>query len=83
MTLRREVPGEHADAVFIAPPRPMNTEVLSLIAARRRREVAEPGDRLHRAAPRAGAGSCLVLKDGSMLVSDDHAGAIYRISYGK
>lgn len=24
----------------------------------------------------------LVLKDGSMLVSDDHAGAIYRISYG-
>ena len=25
----------------------------------------------------------LVLKDGSMLVSDDHAGAIYRISYGK
>jgi glucose/arabinose dehydrogenase len=24
-----------------------------------------------------------VLKDGSMLVSDDHAGAIYRISYGK
>ncbi|MBO9650915.1 MAG: PQQ-dependent sugar dehydrogenase [Variovorax sp.] len=25
----------------------------------------------------------LILKDGSMLVSDDHAGAIYRISYGK
>ena len=25
----------------------------------------------------------LVLKDGSMLVSDDHAGAIYRISYGR
>ncbi|CAN7268437.1 PQQ-dependent sugar dehydrogenase [Variovorax sp. LjRoot290] len=25
----------------------------------------------------------LVLKDGSLLVSDDHAGAIYRISYGK
>ncbi|MDM0111033.1 PQQ-dependent sugar dehydrogenase [Variovorax sp. J22R133] len=25
----------------------------------------------------------LVLQDGSMLVSDDHAGAIYRISYGK
>jgi glucose/arabinose dehydrogenase len=25
----------------------------------------------------------LVLKDGSMLVSDDHAGAIYRITYGK
>ncbi|GAC1529977.1 MAG: PQQ-dependent sugar dehydrogenase [Ramlibacter sp.] len=25
----------------------------------------------------------LVLKDGSMLVSDDHSGAIYRISYGK
>jgi glucose/arabinose dehydrogenase len=25
----------------------------------------------------------LVLKDGSILVSDDHAGAIYRISYGK
>jgi len=24
-----------------------------------------------------------VLKDGSMLVSDYHAGAIYRISYGK
>jgi glucose/arabinose dehydrogenase len=24
----------------------------------------------------------LILKDGSMLVSDDHAGAIYRISYG-
>jgi glucose/arabinose dehydrogenase len=24
----------------------------------------------------------LVLKDGSMLVSDDHNGAIYRISYG-
>jgi glucose/arabinose dehydrogenase len=24
-----------------------------------------------------------VMKDGSMLVSDDHAGAIYRISYGK
>ena len=25
----------------------------------------------------------LVMKDGSLLVSDDHAGAIYRISYGK
>ena len=25
----------------------------------------------------------LVLKDGSLLVSDDHAGAIYRISYGR
>jgi glucose/arabinose dehydrogenase len=25
----------------------------------------------------------LVLKDGSLLVSDDHAGAIYRVSYGK
>ncbi|GAB3772193.1 PQQ-dependent sugar dehydrogenase [Ramlibacter monticola] len=25
----------------------------------------------------------LILKDGSLLVSDDHAGAIYRISYGK
>jgi glucose/arabinose dehydrogenase len=25
----------------------------------------------------------LILKDGSMLVSDDHAGAIYRISYGR
>lgn len=25
----------------------------------------------------------LVLKDGSLLVSDDHAGAIYRISYKK
>lgn len=25
----------------------------------------------------------LMLKDGSLLVSDDHAGAIYRISYGK
>ena len=25
----------------------------------------------------------MVMKDGSMLVSDDHAGAIYRISYGK
>ncbi|HXR58238.1 MAG TPA: sorbosone dehydrogenase family protein, partial [Burkholderiales bacterium] len=25
----------------------------------------------------------LVLKDGSMLVSDDHNGAIYRITYGK
>ena len=24
-----------------------------------------------------------VMKDGSLLVSDDHAGAIYRISYGK
>ena len=24
-----------------------------------------------------------VLKDGSLLVSDDYAGAIYRISYGK
>ena len=24
----------------------------------------------------------LMLKDGSLLVSDDHAGAIYRISYG-
>ena len=24
----------------------------------------------------------LVMKDGSLLVSDDHAGAIYRISYG-
>jgi len=23
-----------------------------------------------------------VMKDGSLLVSDDHAGAIYRISYG-
>ena len=25
----------------------------------------------------------LVMKDGSLLVSDDHAGAIYRVSYGK
>ena len=25
----------------------------------------------------------LILKDGSLLVSDDHAGAVYRISYGK
>ena len=25
----------------------------------------------------------LVLKDGSLLVSDDHAGAVYRISYKK
>ena len=25
----------------------------------------------------------LVMKDGSLLVSDDHNGAIYRISYGK
>ena len=25
----------------------------------------------------------LVLKDGSLLVSDDHNGAIYRVSYGK
>ncbi|HET8531898.1 MAG TPA: PQQ-dependent sugar dehydrogenase [Methylomirabilota bacterium] len=25
----------------------------------------------------------LVMKDGSLLVSDDHAGAVYRISYGK
>ena len=25
----------------------------------------------------------LVMKDGSLLVSDDHAGAIYRISYSK
>ncbi len=25
----------------------------------------------------------LVLEDGSMLVSDGHAGAIYRISYGQ
>ena len=25
----------------------------------------------------------LVMKDGSLLISDDHAGAIYRISYGK
>jgi glucose/arabinose dehydrogenase len=24
----------------------------------------------------------LVMKDGSLLISDDHAGAIYRISYG-
>jgi glucose/arabinose dehydrogenase len=24
----------------------------------------------------------LVMKDGSLLVSDDHAGAIYRVSYG-
>ena len=23
------------------------------------------------------------MKDGSLLVSDDHAGAIYRVSYGK
>jgi glucose/arabinose dehydrogenase len=25
----------------------------------------------------------LVMKDGSLLVSDDHAGAIYRVTYGK
>ena len=25
----------------------------------------------------------LVLKDGSLLVSDDHNGAVYRITYGK
>jgi len=25
----------------------------------------------------------LVLKDGSLLVSDDHAGAVYRVSYRK
>ena len=25
----------------------------------------------------------LVLKDGSLLVSDDHAGAVYRVSYKK
>ena len=25
----------------------------------------------------------LVLKDGSLLVSDDHNGAIYRVTYGK
>jgi len=25
----------------------------------------------------------LVMKDGSLLVSDDHAGAVYRISYKK
>lgn len=25
----------------------------------------------------------LVMKDGSLLVSDDHNGAIYRVSYGK
>ncbi|MCC2635350.1 MAG: hypothetical protein K0S48_3236, partial [Ramlibacter sp.] len=25
----------------------------------------------------------LMLRDGSLLVSDDHAGAIYRISYGR
>jgi len=25
----------------------------------------------------------LVLKDGSLLVSDDHAGAVYRVSYQK
>jgi glucose/arabinose dehydrogenase len=25
----------------------------------------------------------LVMKDGSLLVSDDHAGAVYRVSYGK
>ena len=25
----------------------------------------------------------LVLKDGSLLVSDDHAGAVYRVSYGR
>jgi glucose/arabinose dehydrogenase len=25
----------------------------------------------------------MVMKDGSLLVSDDHNGAIYRVSYGK
>jgi glucose/arabinose dehydrogenase len=25
----------------------------------------------------------LVMADGSLLVSDDHAGAVYRVSYGK
>ena len=25
----------------------------------------------------------MVMKDGSLLVSDDHSGAIYRVSYGK
>jgi glucose/arabinose dehydrogenase len=25
----------------------------------------------------------MVMKDGSLLVSDDHAGAIYRVSYAK
>jgi glucose/arabinose dehydrogenase len=38
----------------------------------------QPGDRVQ-----GRPAGVLVLPDGSLLVSDDHAGALYRITYGR
>ena len=84
-------PAKYQGAMFIARHGPWNrtkkyNDVYGRLARRQgRREGRAVHDRLRREQQPTSAGrsTSMVMKDGSLLVSDDHAGAIYRISYGK